>query len=763
LEQYWNKTIEYPNQELLRNFAEELLSRSSNAFSDNDRQFTGIPSQIMMLGEAFVKEAENYCLSGEVNLPENINLLALFRKFTEKKCDIYFKEKYRINSSTPLAKMGINVYIKEHIILALMSLFSRDELEQLLNVQRTCYMEHMEEFVESGAAEEFGLITEITDNKPRFIHRYFAEYFAAKWFTKNFTNCGSFISESLLNSTYEVILNFFDRMLAKEFKLHDAVLNNDLNAVTKVLKEETDVNCVDKGGRTALHLAASHNSIITNTLLSVPGVNTNITDGVLKWTPLRYAYTTRSWMAMDSLLQIGGNGDDIVLTRCRIDHSEWGQAALWESAQKGHKNLLEFMLNSGFDVNAVVGVRENDQDKFTLIHIATQYSQEEVVRFLIERNAVINIRSFNSNTALHVAAQKDNVDIITLLLDKGASVNVRGADGRTPVHHAAYCGNLSVTKLLVQREASLEKTDNMGRTPLMLAALADKLEVVRYLAKTGAGINVCSDTGSDLHLAINEIPLYAMCLLREQVDDINGRNAELGMSPLHFAILRQNLEIVKYLIERGADINLCTREGRNRSPLHLAVLSGNLEILDCLIEAGANLNAQDRNGRTVVHNAVASNNTALALHLVEKGADVNIPDFERQTPLHLSVLHNNVICAKHFVKFGAIINCQIRKNITALSVAIMLGRIHIVNILVENGADINLRDDFGNTALHFAIRKGDPVIIHYLIDRGADINIPNNERDSPMHWITSLQWKILADHLEIDMKLEEELLLQLQR
>jgi ankyrin repeat protein len=81
---------------------------------------------------------------------------------------------------------------------------------------------------------------------------------------------------------------------------------------------------------------------------------------------------------------------------------------------------------------------------------------------------------------------------------------------------------------------------------------------------------------------------------------------------------------------------------------------------------------------------------------------------------------------------------------------------------VENGADINLRDDFGNTALHFAIRKGDPFIIHYLIDWGADINIPNTERDSPMHWIISLQRKILADHLvpherrtEIDITLQE--------
>jgi hypothetical protein len=99
-------------------------------------------------------------------------------------------------------------------------------------------MEHMEEFVESGAAEEFGLITEIMDNKPRFIHRYFAEYFAAKWFTKYFTKYEHFILDNLFNPTYEVIRIIFERMLAEEFKLHDAVLSNVLEAVTKGVKEK---------------------------------------------------------------------------------------------------------------------------------------------------------------------------------------------------------------------------------------------------------------------------------------------------------------------------------------------------------------------------------------------------------------------------------------------------------------------------------------------------------------------------------------------
>ncbi|XP_021941584.1 palmitoyltransferase akr1-like, partial [Zootermopsis nevadensis] len=152
-------------------------------------------------------------------------------------------------------------------------------------------------------------------------------------------------------------------MLAEEFRLHVAVLNN----VNKLLGEKTDVNIVDKGGRTALHLVASYNSIIIKRLLSVSGVDSNIPDGDLKWTPLRYAATTRSWMAVDSLLQGGADGN--VLIEFYQDQ-EW-RAALWECAENGHRNLLEFLFNSGFDVNAIVLHPGEDYYELPLLHIAS--------------------------------------------------------------------------------------------------------------------------------------------------------------------------------------------------------------------------------------------------------------------------------------------------------------------------------------------------------------------------------------------------------
>jgi hypothetical protein len=95
--------------------------------------------------------------------------------------------------------------------------------------------------------------------------------------------------------------------------------------------------------------------------MSIPGVEANKPDAILRWAPLRYADRTKSCMGMDILLQNGANADDIVLTRRNSEAQEWGQRALWECASEGYTQLLEFMLNCRTDVNAVVEVPENTQ------------------------------------------------------------------------------------------------------------------------------------------------------------------------------------------------------------------------------------------------------------------------------------------------------------------------------------------------------------------------------------------------------------------
>jgi hypothetical protein len=315
LEKYWSEVTEISNQGNLQMFAKDLLSLCSRNFSDKDWEFTGIPLQTMMLGEAFVIEAKGYCCGGKFNLTEKFNLLSLFKKFTENKFSIYFKEKNEMDTSKPKVKSDKKDYVEKHMISALLYLFSPNEFKELCGKINASNLEETKRFLSEGKAEKLGIITDNTGRKPHFIHRCFAEYFAAKWLTDNFRGCEEFISKTLFNTTYEVIRNIFDRMLAENSEIHCSVLNNDIDALKEHLKKKTDINTLDKGGRTALHLAAFYNSPYIQQLLSFPGIKANKPDAVLKWTPLRYADRMKSWMAMDILLQNGANPDNIVFTR----------------------------------------------------------------------------------------------------------------------------------------------------------------------------------------------------------------------------------------------------------------------------------------------------------------------------------------------------------------------------------------------------------------------------------------------------------------
>jgi hypothetical protein len=305
LQQYWSEVTEISNKRNLQFFAKQLLNLCSKSFNDKNGEFTSIPLQTMMLGKAFFNEAKEYCCSEEFNLPEKFNFLSLFNTFTENKFCIYFREKNGMDTSKLEVINHKKDYLEKHMIAALLYLFCPNEFKELSGKINASNLEQTIRFLREGKAQKFGIITETTDGKPHFIHRCFAEYFAAKWFTDNYRMCGEFISSNLLYSTNELTRNMFERILAKDSEILGSVLNNDIHAHKEILKEKTDLKNLDKGGRIVSHLAASYNSPRFQQLLSLPGIDTNKSDAALKWTPLRYAERMKSCMAMNILLQNG--------------------------------------------------------------------------------------------------------------------------------------------------------------------------------------------------------------------------------------------------------------------------------------------------------------------------------------------------------------------------------------------------------------------------------------------------------------------------
>jgi len=125
------KLLKYTIKKICKYLRKKLISLCSQNFSDKDGEFTGIPLQAIMLGETFVNEDKEYCCSGEFNLPEMFNLLSLFKKFTEKKFDVYFREKNEMDSSKQEVKSCSKYYVQKHMFTTLLHLLSQNEFNGL--------------------------------------------------------------------------------------------------------------------------------------------------------------------------------------------------------------------------------------------------------------------------------------------------------------------------------------------------------------------------------------------------------------------------------------------------------------------------------------------------------------------------------------------------------------------------------------------------------------------------------------------------------
>ncbi len=123
--------------------------------------------------------------------------------------------------------------------------------------------------------------------------------------------------------------------------------------------------------------------------------------------------------------------------------------------------------------------------------------------------------------------------------------------------------------------------------------------------------------------------------LMDKGANVNQRDDQFGITPLHTAAFHGRTEIVRLLLRSKADINAGDKEGE--TPLLSALAGGHAEISELLINRGAQINIKMKNGWTPLHFAAALGKEDLVRLLVEKGAELNAKTNEGKTPLDLAV------------------------------------------------------------------------------------------------------------------------------
>lgn len=204
---------------------------------------------------------------------------------------------------------------------------------------------------------------------------------------------------------------------------------------------------------------------------------------------------------------------------------------------------------------------------------------------------------------------------------------------------------------------------------------------------------------------------------KDEKPELNSINLnELGKQLIESA-KKNNLEKVEELINRGADINF--KDEFDFTPLFWAVFfEKNIDIVRLLIEKNADLNVQNKEGTPLIL-AVKNGNTDTALLLIEKNANFNIQDNDGYDALYWAIHFNEKKVLRELIKSGANLNAQNNFGGTALIKTAWNNDAYMVHLLIENGADLNLQDKEGKTALDRAKEKEYSDIIEILREAGA--------------------------------------------
>jgi ankyrin repeat protein len=242
------------------------------------------------------------------------------------------------------------------------------------------------------------------------------------------------------------------------------------------------------------------------------------------------------------------------------------------------------------------------------------------------------------------------------------------------------------------------------------------------------------DGNSFLHRAVHTGNVDMVKFLVSRGADVNVKD-NYGQTPVQIAAQLDDAEIIIHLVSNGAEINIKNSIGK--TPLHDAVAHDQFQIVNYLISQDAEINAKDINGKTPLHDAVFDNYSEISAYLVSKGAGFNLKDSDGKAALHYAVINENLDIIKSLVSSGANVNIRDKFNRIPLHFAADKGNLEIAKYLILNGSNINAKAAFylqvgsleltlGCTSLHIAARNNQLSVVKYLVYQGADITLKNN-------------------------------------
>ena len=457
-------------------------------------------------------------------------------------------------------------------------------------------------------------------------------------------------------------------------------------------------------------------------------------------------------------------------------------------------------------------VDEKDREGNTLLHIAADVGQVQVVQLLVQCGASVLTRNKAGLTPPQLAAHrhqrqgrsrvsdtswkrfraachKGNMDTVKSLLCHDITVCDRGKGGATGLHLASQSGHTHVASLLIDLGAEINAVNSSQQTPLHLACNGRQLEMVALLVERGADVVAQDKTGQTaLHVACERGEVEMATLLLQHNAVIHTHN-KAGHTPFVVACLQGHWDLADLLLSHLSNINGPVCVGGVDTLLHLARRYGSAQLAHFLLQHGASVDVKNKYGLTALHLACLAGHTDIVKLLIAHRPDLDMRIRKGSSPLvAVHVTRHKGSC--HTFLFDRVdVDAQCEGGCAALQEAYKGQDTARLRTLLHGMSTISTNTSSGTTldtangndqtetlhhlllyddvrfiihipeclsSLHIAAIKGQTQIAKLLVQHGAAVDMCDHGGCTPLYWAcisghTAIVKLLLQRHTDVNI------------
>jgi ankyrin repeat protein/tetratricopeptide (TPR) repeat protein len=432
---------------------------------------------------------------------------------------------------------------------------------------------------------------------------------------------------------------------------------------------------------------------------------------------------------------------------------KYGLLPLETAAEKGDLKLVRQLVDSGADLKTKNrwGIPALDAAfSIAMLHLEEPAAYLEIAEYFLNLGADINTAGLKGRPALQCEGRIGSPEFLKLLLEKGADVNGKTPNGQTALMHAAYWGDPDRARLLLENGADLNAKNDRGETALMVVG--------------GDGRLFREDPIKD--------ELEVVKLLLERGAGVNDRDEYMGGRTAFMRYSADGLhEGVKLLVEKGASVNAVLDDGSNA--FFWAVAGDRDFSAICSLKSLRYWTLRRLRSREE-NNEFSDRRAETAKLLIADGIDVNAKlKADGSTPLIWAAYLGDAELARLLLDKGANVDARTTDGRTPLMCAVTsnLGfeiakmsrnknsqnvssrapeisfdsrRMEVAKLLLDHKADVNAKRPDGTTALTWAMILGQTDMVQLLLERGA------NPKAVLTDGSTLAQWVALRQRSDVD-------------